>query len=625
MTRTTRLGLLGLIGVATSGASAAVNVFDLNGNPDVAISVTSGVGGTVDIVVTLLQQATSDGVVFVETSNNDPLGFVYLNNRANGLDLSVRIRGQGGDLSKRPVSIQEIIGGNSSDNLGDIILAECNVIGTIECIKWINQVQNLVMGGNTAPTGGFGFSLALDRASGFPSEVPSLVDSTIGGFVLNVAVGLPHEGGSIDNVWFSGSIGRLPDQFGQIAADEIRSLRIDTLVGSIIGVTTPFVDKVQTILIDDASGTGAPVQGFINLSSLEGSGGAPGAITIANGLAPNGFINFKKRFDPGAQIDLPAAGLSGNIVIGADGSPGDWQGQVVLGGASLDEGYSDSAASIGSGCAGIVPFKPHLNDSDPAFGSALSYDDNPATPVYQIRHYGLVAFDVQASDPRPIRLFRRARCIGVDWLDVTDAWQFGYETQGGGLSAVIMMEAGVSANYRNGFEYSFSPTKEGPDRLVCEISTLPLALSPSVATYPAEPWFTVGSECPWDTDNSGEIDVDDLNAVLGDWGISDNNLKGDINGDGVADVEDLNTVLSHWAEVGCAPCAQNATGGGGEGESLLMPAGGAAFSGIMFDEGDLLVSELGYATVEAFCADLAAMDNEEQQVMLMALEVAAEE
>lgn len=53
--------------------------------------------------------------------------------------------------------------------------------------------------------------------------------------------------------------------------------------------------------------------------------------------------------------------------------------------------------------------------------------------------------------------------------------------------------------------------------------------------------------CPLDLDDSGAIDLGDLNAVLGAFG---ENAGGDINGDGWTDLADLNAVLGAFGE-GC--------------------------------------------------------------------------
>ncbi|MCA9283299.1 MAG: hypothetical protein KDA30_14810, partial [Phycisphaerales bacterium] len=55
--------------------------------------------------------------------------------------------------------------------------------------------------------------------------------------------------------------------------------------------------------------------------------------------------------------------------------------------------------------------------------------------------------------------------------------------------------------------------------------------------------------CPGDIDNSGGVDVDDLNAILSAWGtvVGIGDPRDLANNDGLIDVDDLNIVLSNWA------------------------------------------------------------------------------
>src|SRR5690606_5201260 len=49
-------------------------------------------------------------------------------------------------------------------------------------------------------------------------------------------------------------------------------------------------------------------------------------------------------------------------------------------------------------------------------------------------------------------------------------------------------------------------------------------------------------ECPADVDESGSVDLDDLNIVLTNFG--QNTSIGDTDGNGVVDLDDLNAVLT---------------------------------------------------------------------------------
>ena len=59
--------------------------------------------------------------------------------------------------------------------------------------------------------------------------------------------------------------------------------------------------------------------------------------------------------------------------------------------------------------------------------------------------------------------------------------------------------------------------------------------------------FIPTPDCPGDADGDGDVDFDDLNIVLGNWGMAVvPGTGGDTNGDGVVDFNDLNDVLGNW-------------------------------------------------------------------------------
>ncbi len=63
---------------------------------------------------------------------------------------------------------------------------------------------------------------------------------------------------------------------------------------------------------------------------------------------------------------------------------------------------------------------------------------------------------------------------------------------------------------------------------------------------PAPRWFR-RIPCPGDRNLDAMVDVDDLNLVLGQWGMTvPPTTGGDETGDGLVNVNDLNVILSHW-------------------------------------------------------------------------------
>jgi hypothetical protein len=60
----------------------------------------------------------------------------------------------------------------------------------------------------------------------------------------------------------------------------------------------------------------------------------------------------------------------------------------------------------------------------------------------------------------------------------------------------------------------------------------------------------VGPPCPGDTDGNGQVDVDDLTAVILDWGTDGSQFNGDVDGSGIVDVDDLTAVILAWGPCG---------------------------------------------------------------------------
>ena len=72
------------------------------------------------------------------------------------------------------------------------------------------------------------------------------------------------------------------------------------------------------------------------------------------------------------------------------------------------------------------------------------------------------------------------------------------------------------------------------------------------ATAPLYVWPVhdgdVGDGCPADFNGDGTIDFEDLNTILGMWGMNVGpGTSGDTNGDGMVNFDDLNRVLADWA------------------------------------------------------------------------------
>lgn len=613
--RNALVGAIVVAGGLSCNAQGGVNVFELNSSAHVQLATAPHSSGGTSVFVTQLPSAVGTGFVFIETTTNDPLGRIEIKNQSSSHPIEIFIRGANGNLGSRPASLVEIVGGDGLDNANEIVIRECQIIGPVDAITGVNLVDGLEMGGGRT------FYMTLDHASYPDYEPPALLNSTIGGAVG--AIFLSYYDSLIDGVTIERSLGDW-GQTSVIRADHIGSLRIGGIAdGWIQGGTSQYVTTVHQIIFDDTLDGDGVLAGQLWINKLESAGVGQGSLIFQQGIAPTGVVGVKQDLLLNdADIQLPVNGLGGRIVIGADGVAADWTAPIQVGSTSLLGSYTQLASEIGGGVVGVVPFKIHGTDSSPVFGSNVAFLPGAILPEYDIRHYGWVRFAPGSQDPTPIRIERRPQCLGAPWLDVTDEWQFEYSIPNDGQSSIVEMVATVAAPYRNGFEYRFVREDIGENGLYCYLESFDPLLVP-VAEYPDGPWFSVGSQCPWDITGDDNTNIDDLNAMLSDWNTTGNNLAGDVNGTGACDIDDLNLILTHWNETACEGCAESSLPGGGNEENSMMS--GFFFSGgAMFNDGDLLVSELGYATVEDFCADLATMNAEEQDVMLTALEVAAE-
>ncbi len=80
------------------------------------------------------------------------------------------------------------------------------------------------------------------------------------------------------------------------------------------------------------------------------------------------------------------------------------------------------------------------------------------------------------------------------------------------------------------------------------LAVIAVTLGPSVVVRGSTPAGAqpMGLVCPWDLDNSGDVDVPDLLTLLATWGNIPTPDPPDFDGDGVVAVPDLLELLAHW-------------------------------------------------------------------------------
>ena len=64
--------------------------------------------------------------------------------------------------------------------------------------------------------------------------------------------------------------------------------------------------------------------------------------------------------------------------------------------------------------------------------------------------------------------------------------------------------------------------------------------------YEGQAEVTEGSAIPGDLDGDGDVDTNDLLALLADWGCSGGDCLGDVDDDGDTDTNDLLMLLANW-------------------------------------------------------------------------------
>ncbi|MFG0292943.1 MAG: Ig-like domain-containing protein [Phycisphaerales bacterium JB050] len=113
----------------------------------------------------------------------------------------------------------------------------------------------------------------------------------------------------------------------------------------------------------------------------------------------------------------------------------------------------------------------------------------------------------------------------------------------------------VSINDDGSFTYTPDPGFVGADSFTYRafVGVGEGGTGPFVYSDPATVMIIIEGDsnptCPGDVTGDGATDLADLNAVLANFGCSDNNCGGDATGDGATDLADLNAVLAAFGTV----------------------------------------------------------------------------
>jgi hypothetical protein len=253
----------------------------------------------------------------------------------------------------------------------------------------------------------------------------------------------------------------------------------------------------------------------------------------------DGVITVGRSFDDAEQwIDLPTAGLGGQIVFNADGHPGGtWAAPIYVGPQDDGErvvltgpGYDETAESLGGGSVGLVPFDLHASSCAPVSGAAVPAG-TPGDPlVVRLRHYGPVRID------GPTPLFVERRPLGGGAYEPVPSGALDVTVAPDDANTVVVGPAPGRVGFAGGFTYRIEPSQD----LVCAI-----AVARPVAWSAAYELTVEGATCDADFDGDGVVGIRDLVIFLSIWGPC-KACPEDLDRDGRVSVGDLLTLLKRW-------------------------------------------------------------------------------
>lgn len=204
----------------------------------------------------------------------------------------------------------------------------------------------------------------------------------------------------VNSIVVDGTLGSGSSTVEIFTDGDIDLLRAGSIGNAAIGVNsegfsgTTSVGTLETLLGGFTSNS-ASVLGSLDLLRVAGDFDAD--LTINSALPAAERWGIGGSLLAGGVIDLPTSGLAGNIVVNAADGSGTWDGDVLVGAATLADEYATISASLGGGAVGVVPFATHGEDSSPASGSTFGLSPNiqnpPVFDEMNVRWYG----EIQAA------------------------------------------------------------------------------------------------------------------------------------------------------------------------------------------------------------------------------------
>jgi len=329
------------------------------------------------------------------------------------------------------------------------------------------------------------------------------------------------------------------------------------------------------------------VEGDVLNSSIESQNALTGSISIAGSLNST------------SAISLPSSGLVGRIIVNEYNGAGSWTGDLIVGATTLASNYGNTAASLGGGSAGTVPFDLHGTDSTPLDGASVLYANRPgpSNPI-RIRHYGPIAYE-SGQIPVTIKAESYYNNTEVDKTGCIIPTSANVVRDAANNTILVITP---NVNLPCGFTYRVRPVLSGAAVLNCSIA--------SPVPVPVADWeedFCVGTVNPSDLNGNDLIDTGDFNILAGNWAVSGCLVEGDIDTNGIVNAFDFNLIASQWGQGPFGTCNSS---------SLMARSNDG---GEELNQLEAVVVKMGFESLGDFSAWLDELPEKDQLDVLMEL------
>ncbi|MEZ6318929.1 MAG: endonuclease [Phycisphaerales bacterium] len=230
-------------------------------------------------------------------------------------------------------------------------------------------------------------------------------------------------------------------------------------------------------------------------------------------------------------LNAPFMTDDATILVGIDpaytATPGNKGGDVIIDNLDVTSGAGLGFAALDADDV--------IHVSAPVYRHAEGSFDVPANVDTLDHDFGTVAVGAAATFSFPVYNIQPATPTGELWIvpgAVSGDAEFSLDlideliNPGTSTTLTVTLDTSVAGSYSSSFEIIASDNPAWPGAILDE----PLVLNVTA---------TVGAGCPADLDNSGTLNLDDVNLFANAFAASD--LLADVDGNGVLNLDDVNT------------------------------------------------------------------------------------